>query len=691
MQNLTSLAAGLDAGTITSRALVEQCLAAIADPAGEGTRAFITVYAETARAQADATDTLRRVGRSPGPYAGIPVSLKDLFDVAGEVTRAGSTVLNDAAPATAHAPVVARLLAAGFIPIGRTNMTEFALSGLGINPHYPTPSSPWDRASRRVPGGSSSGAAVSVADGMAFVGLGTDTAGSCRVPAALCGVVGYKPTARRVPLAGVLPLSFSLDSVGPLARNVADCAIVDAVLAGEAPHAPFSRPLSGVRLALPARIVMDGLDPEVAAAFDQALATLRAAGAIIEQVDFPAMSRISAGTIRASISVCEGFAWHRTLLARSAAGYDQRVRTRLEGGNTASIADYLDALAIRRSIGAEMDAATAPYDAVVMPSVPLLPPPIAVLEADEAEYWRVNALMLRNTAFANFLDRCSITLPCHAPGAPPAGLMLMGETMGDHRLFALAAGIEQAMARNLAGVTDMTMRAALIAATLLYPCTVMAQPAAVVPAFGTISTSATAQRRLPNTVSDVAVSIEVHARDVPTATSMLAQKSKLLLDYLRGAKVERLRSEQVSVDPETEEVRGKPDRITGFTGHMVVSFRTTPQAAPVLLAGSLDHGATGLQNAGSAPAESDVIAARQDLAAEAAKTALTQAKAISDAVGERFAGVSQIEVAPEESDRPSPMMAPAMMKAARTSEPIATEAGEAEITVKVSVTIRIER
>jgi aspartyl-tRNA(Asn)/glutamyl-tRNA(Gln) amidotransferase subunit A len=388
---------------------------------------------------------LRRVGRAPGRYAGIPISLKDLFDVAGETTRAGSVVLNGAPAAAAHAPVVARLLAAGLVPIGRTNMTEFALSGLGINPHYGTPSSPWDRASRRVPGGSSSGAAVSVADGMAFVGIGTDTAGSCRVPAALCGVVGYKPTARRVPLAGVLPLSFTLDSVGPLARTVADCAIVDAVLAGEAPHAPSVRPLAGVRLALPEAIVMDGLDAPVAAAFERALAALSAAGALIERVAFPVMSRIAAGTGRASISVCEGFAWHRDLLGRAADGYDQRVRFRLEGGATASIADYLEALATRRAIGAEMAAATAPYDAVVMPTVPLLPPPIAALEADEAAYWRANAMMLRNTAFANFLDRCAIALPCHQPGEPPASLMLMGETMGDGRLFALAAGVERAL------------------------------------------------------------------------------------------------------------------------------------------------------------------------------------------------------------------------------------------------------
>ena len=214
MRTIEDHAQALADGSTTSRALVEQCLARIADPGGEGARAFIKVHAEQARAMADAMDTLRRAGREPSRYAGIPVALKDLFDIAGEATPAGSRVLADAPPAAAHAPVVQRMLAAGFVPMGRTNMTEFAFSGLGINPHYGTPCSPWDRAARRIPGGSSSGTAVSVSDGMAVAGLGTDTGGSCRIPAAFCGIVGYKPTARRVPITGVLPLAPSLDSVG---------------------------------------------------------------------------------------------------------------------------------------------------------------------------------------------------------------------------------------------------------------------------------------------------------------------------------------------------------------------------------------------------------------------------------------------------------------------------------------------
>ena len=446
MQTLIELAEALEAGRTTSRALLEECLARIADPAGEGGRTFVSVNTEAARAQADATDTLRRHGRAAGPYAGIPVSVKDLFDVAGEVTAAGSVVLAEAAPARTNAAVIARMLAAGFVTVGRTNMTEFAFSGLGINPHHGTPASPWDRATRRVPGGSSSGAAVSVADGMAFAALGTDTGGSCRVPAALCGVVGYKPTARRVPITGVLPLSFSLDSVGPLANSVGCCAIVDAVLAGEAPALPTARSraraLAGVRLAVPDRIVTDGMDGPTAAAFERALGLLSAAGAIVERVHFPALDRIGAATARASIAACEAFAWHRPVLARGADRYDPRVRARIEGGGVASAADYLDAMASRRAIGAEMAEATAPFDALVMPTVPTVPAPIAPLEADDGLYLQTNALMLRNTALGNFLDRCSISLPCHRAGEAPAGLMLVGPAMGDAALFVLAAGVE---------------------------------------------------------------------------------------------------------------------------------------------------------------------------------------------------------------------------------------------------------
>src|SRR5215472_3588912 len=284
MWTLAQSARDLATGT-SSRSLVEECLARVLDVTGEGKRAFLKVHADQALAAADYVDTLRRYGTAPSPFAGIPISVKDLFDVAGDVTTAGSVILRDAPPAQHDAPAIARLRAAGFIAIGRTSMTEFAFSGLGINPHYDTPRNPYDRAAARIPGGSSSGAAVSVTDGMAFGAIGTDTGGSCRIPAALCGIVGFKPTAHRVPTQGAFPLSTSLDSIGPLAATVECCAVVDAVLAGEpsVDLAPF--PLAGLRMAVPQTLVLEGVEPAVARAFEAALAALRKAGARI--VDIP--------------------------------------------------------------------------------------------------------------------------------------------------------------------------------------------------------------------------------------------------------------------------------------------------------------------------------------------------------------------------------------------------------------------
>ena len=446
MQTIISQSGALSAGRTTSRALVEACLARIADPAGEGGRVFIKVFADSARAAADAADLLRQAGRAPSPYAGIPISLKDLFDVAGEPTPAGSRFLAEAAPAAAHAPVVARLLGAGFIPVGRTNMTEFAFSGLGINPHHGTPRSPWDRATGHIPGGSSSGAAVSVSDGMASGALGTDTGGSCRIPAALCGITGFKPTARRVPNAGVLPLSPSLDSVGPLAPSVACCAILDAVLSGAAPVAEAALPLRGLRVLVPTNVVMDGVEPAVAAAFDRALACLSANGAVIVQAPFPVLDQLGSANRRGGFAVTEAFAWHRQHLPTHASAYDPRILSRITRGAGLLAADYIDLLAARARLIHAADAASAAFDVLAMPTVPLLAPTLAELE-DEATYNRVNQLLLRNPAIANFLDRCAISLPCHRAGDPPVGLTLMGETLSDRRLFAIAAGVEAALAQ----------------------------------------------------------------------------------------------------------------------------------------------------------------------------------------------------------------------------------------------------
>jgi aspartyl-tRNA(Asn)/glutamyl-tRNA(Gln) amidotransferase subunit A len=445
MRRIDELAQALATGTITSRALIEDSLARITDPSGEGRRTFLKVHAEQARAMADAVDLLRKANRAPGRYAGIPIALKDLFDIEGEPTPAGSVVLADAPPAAANAPVVARMLAAGFIPVGRVNMTEFAFSGLGINPHHGTPTSPWDRGSQRIPGGSSSGTAVAVADEMAAAGLGTDTGGSCRIPAAFCGIVGYKPTARRIPITGVLPLAPSLDSVGPLAPSVTCCAAIDAILAGQAPATPVRLPLAGLRLAVPDTLVLEDMDDAVAAAFDRALSLLSDSGARIEKARFAVFDELPGVNAAGGFAASEAYAWHRRLLAAQGSRYDPRIRVRIMRGEAMSAADYIDLVAARARLIAAFDRATAPYDAVLMPTVPIVAPRIADLE-DERRYNSLNMLILRNTAIGNFFDRCAISIPCHRAGEAPAGLMLMGETMGDARLFSIAASVEAALA-----------------------------------------------------------------------------------------------------------------------------------------------------------------------------------------------------------------------------------------------------
>jgi len=438
---LATLAADLDAGRTTARKLVEECLGRIADPAGEGQRVFIHVDKEAALHAADAMDRLRKANAAPSPYAGIPVSIKDLFDIKGQVTRAGSRALEDSAPAEADAPVVARLRRAGFIVIGRTNMTEFAYSGIGINPHYATPKSAWNRGVGHVPGGSSSGAAVSITDQMAYGALGTDTGGSCRIPAAFNGIVGYKPTQRRVPLDGGVPLSFSLDSFGPLARSVGCCAALDAVLADEAMQPLQPRPVKGMRLAVPTTIALDDLDDAVARTFERALATLSRQGAVIERIEVPEFHDVIAMNSKGGFAAAESFAWHRYLLTSKGDVYDPRVRVRIQRGEGISAADYIDILGARRSFIARTEARIAPYDALVLPTTANTPPVIADL-ADDQAFTTQNLRALRNCTLINMLDGCAISLPAHRQGEVPVGLMLAAAGGSDRRIFELAAGME---------------------------------------------------------------------------------------------------------------------------------------------------------------------------------------------------------------------------------------------------------
>lgn len=388
-------------------------------------------------------------GSNPAlPLAGIPVSVKDLFDVEGQVTRAGSTVLAITQPARADAIAVARLRAAGAVLVGRTNMVEFAFSGVGINPHYGTPVNPADLGIERIPGGSSSGAAVSVATGAALVGLGSDTGGSLRIPAALCGIVGFKSTARLVPLAGAVPLSTSLDTAGALTRSVRDAVTVHEILSARTVLLA-GKPLSSCRLAVARTLMQDGLSSTVATAFEKSLQRLRQAGARIEEIALEELEELPTINATGGLSAAESHAWHRKLLADHEAHYDPRVALRILRGARMSAADYIDLLAARYDWIARMGARLESFDAVLSPTVPIVAPSIASVLHNDDEFFRVNALLLRNTSVVNMLDGCAISIPCHTPGQLPVGLMLWHAALHDDAVLDVALQVEAALASSL--------------------------------------------------------------------------------------------------------------------------------------------------------------------------------------------------------------------------------------------------
>ncbi len=394
MKPLAALIADMMSGRLTSRELVESALAAIDAPDGEGARTMLKVHREPALAAADAVDRQRAAGIPLPALAGLPISVKDLFDVAGDVTTAGSVLLRDAPPATRDAPAIDRLRRAGAIVIGRTNMTEFAYSGLGLNPHYGTPKNPWDRATGRIPGGSSSGAAVSVTDGMAALAIGTDTGGSIRIPSALCGLTGFKPTKQRVPADGAFPLSHTLDSVGPLAQSVSCCALVDAVLANEAPTVPDALPVAGLRLAVPQTLVLDDMEDYVGKTFETAIGRLSDAGARITDVPFAELAEIPEINRGGGI-YAEAYAVHRRQLEQGEPLYDPRVATRIQRVKGMDAADYFDVLRAREDLIRRAAKTTAPFDAVILPTTALVAPSIAELDSDEKQYTVKNILMLQ--------------------------------------------------------------------------------------------------------------------------------------------------------------------------------------------------------------------------------------------------------------------------------------------------------
>lgn len=445
---LAELGHRLSIQEITSRQLVEEALAAIKDPRGEGARVFLMVHENEAIAAADRYDAQRRSGLNPRGLSGIPISIKDLFDEAGVVTLGGSTVLVGAPPATRDSTVVQRLKKAGAIIIGRTNLTEFAYSGLGINPHYGTPKNTFDRTTGRIPGGSTSGGAISVTDGMAAAAIGTDTGGSVRIPAALNGLVGFKPTARRIPRDGVLPLSTSLDSVGPIGKSVADCFWLDSIMSDQRGVVPFPGRVAGLRFAVPTTVVQDDLSPAVASAFASTLRRLSAAGATIIDLPMKEFAQAAEVSPRGALASYEAYSFHRQWMKERADKYDPRVMARIRPGEAITAAKYKEFLQLRKRFIRAINAAASGYDAMLMPTTPDTAPTIAEATKDDESYFRLNSRMLRNPSIVNLFDGCALTIPCHEPGSAPVGLTIAGTQNTDRTVLTIGDAVEKVVRRS---------------------------------------------------------------------------------------------------------------------------------------------------------------------------------------------------------------------------------------------------
>ena len=436
LPDLCTTRRALRAGLTSADAEMDRAMALSASNSCKN--AFLTTFEESARIQS------REPGIASLRLAGLAVSVKDLFDVQGQITTAGSIALSDAAPAPRDCPAVARLKSAGGVLIGRTNMSEFAFSGVGINPHYGTPANAAATDVPRIPGGSSSGAAVSVATGAAFIGLGSDTGGSIRIPAALNGIVGFKSTARLVPTGSTIPLSPTLDTVCALTRSVSDAIIAHEVLAARTVNRSHA-PLTGYRLAVARTLMQDGLDSTVAAAFQRSLDRLCAAGAEVEDIDLPELNELATLQATGGFSAAESYAWHRTLLKNRADQYDPRVALRIQRGASMAASDYIDLIHARADWVIRMNAQLQRFDAVLSPTVPIVAPPIVQVapgaERDEA-FFKVNGQLLRNTHMVNMLDGCAISIPCHNPDELPVGLMIWHGALRDDAILNIALQTE---------------------------------------------------------------------------------------------------------------------------------------------------------------------------------------------------------------------------------------------------------
>jgi amidase/aspartyl-tRNA(Asn)/glutamyl-tRNA(Gln) amidotransferase subunit A len=406
---------------------------------------YLRRFDAQALAAAQAVDAQLAAGAPLPRLAGLAISVKDLFDVQGQPTTAASRVLAGATPAASDCLAVARLRAAGAALTGHTNLTEFAFSGVGINPHHGTPPNAATGtvdAQPRIPGGSTSGGAVSVASGAAWAALGSDTGGSIRIPAALQGLVGFKNTARLTPTEGAIPLSTTLDTACAITRSVRDAVLLHEVLAARRVSL-VQRPLSTLRLGVPVRL-LDALDTTVASAFQRTLHTLRRAGAHVEDIPLPELDELASINATGGFSAAESWAWHRSLITQRQADYDPRVALRIRRGETMSAADYITLQHARTDWITRMTTTLRRFDALLSPTVPIVAPTIASLASDEA-FFAVNAQLLRNPSVVNMLDGCALSLPCHQLGEMPVGLMVWSHAMQDDTVLDVSLAIEASL------------------------------------------------------------------------------------------------------------------------------------------------------------------------------------------------------------------------------------------------------
>jgi len=444
MTRLRSLSIALEQGDIRAAELAQQALL----KADESESVFIQLNDEITT-QAESVDAARQRGEILPPLAGIPVTLKDLFNVKGQLTLSGSVVLKRTAqPESRDAEVIAPLRDAGLLFLGRTNMSEFAFSGMGKNHHYGTPLSIWDRKVGHIPGGSSSGSAVSVAEDIVVATLGSDTAGSCRIPAAFNGIVGVKPSYGRMSLEGIYPLSPTSDAPGPLARDVDSCFILDQLMCGQvSPVDPLPelrmRAPASLKLVVPESQVFSELDDEVESAFNRAVDRLRDADVNIRQVKMPVIDDSIDLFFNQAVVVYEIYHHLRDLLERYSGEFDPLACQRMAAGREISAEDQQARYAAKASLVARFNADfnQLEADAIIYPTTACVPPKLSETEDMESAR-QVNMRCLRNTATANYYDGCSISLPCHRTNEAPVGLMVSSMHGEDRALYAVSAAIE---------------------------------------------------------------------------------------------------------------------------------------------------------------------------------------------------------------------------------------------------------